>query len=233
MRKPDVSPARFDPTDESLRAALAALLPHLSSKRYRRGRTLWTEGEVSGQLTILDRGRVKILHSRPEGVPVLLYVFGPGELFGFLPLLDGGPYPATAVALDDVEARVLPRARLLSLVRQEPKVSLLLLAALSQRLREAFDRMEQLSRRDALGRVAAGLMTLVPEELGGKAPPVIELPEAASRFSEEVGVTAETFSRAATRLTRLKVLHRLGSGRWQVLDLPRLATIAAGHPPGV
>lgn len=92
--------------------ALSVLGPWLETRHYPRGRVLWTEGEVSGRLTVLDQGRVKILRGRPDGGTTLLFVMGPGEVFGFLPFLDGGAFPATAVALDDIEARVMSRERL-------------------------------------------------------------------------------------------------------------------------
>jgi CRP/FNR family transcriptional regulator len=48
----------------------------------------------------------------PTGRAVTLFVFGPGDVFGFLPFLDGEPYPAYAQAIDDVLADVIPQTGL-------------------------------------------------------------------------------------------------------------------------
>lgn len=209
---------------------IAMLGPYLKHRRYPHGRVLWKEGGTSGYLTVIDHGRVKILRSRTDGSPVLLYVFGPGDVFGFLPFLDGGPYPGTAIALDDVEARVMSRAGLLEAIEKDPPLLMGLFTALGRRLREAFGRIEQLSRRDALVRVAAALTALLPEETGGHAVQVLKIPGPIYGVAEEAGLQAETFSRAVTQLGEKGILHRLGPRKFQILNPEALRALAAGRP---
>ena len=211
--------------------ALRILSPWLEVRHYPKGRVLWTEGEVSGRLTVLDRGRVKILRGRPDGGTTLVFVMGPGEVFGFLPFLDGGPYPATAVALDDVEARVMSRERLREAIARDPAVSLVLFEFLGRRLREAFEVIARMSRRDAVGRVAAALVTLLPADARPDPLLVLTLPEQGYTFADGIGLTPESLSRALTALVRRKVLHRLGPGRLQILDLDALKLVASGRDP--
>ena len=201
---------------------------YLEPRTYRAGQVLWAEGEVSGRLTLLDEGRVKALRARPDGRSVLLYVFGPGDIFGFLPFLDGGPYPATAVAIDEVRARVMSRSELRGVIARDPQVAMVLLSALGQRLRDAFERVDDQGRRDATARVAAALLLLLPAGVASGSLTVIEVPSPLYAFAEDMGLTPETFSRALSRLVEHEVLHRLGPGKLQVLDLPRLRRIASG-----
>lgn len=207
---------------------LRVLEPYLSLRRYLPGQVLWTEGEVSGRLVVLEQGRVKILRTQPDGRSVLLFVFGPGEVFGFLPFLDGGPYPATAVAIDAVEAKVMSRSALRAAIADDPQVAMVLLQSLGRRLRQAFDRVDDQARHDATARVAAALVLLLPSIAEADALVVIEVPSPAYAFAEDMGLTAETFSRAVTHLVDLSVVHRLGTGKLQVLDLARLRRAAAG-----
>lgn len=216
---------------EDVHRALDVLSPCLRAWRCPAGRALWTEGEHSGRLVVLDRGRVKILRHGPEGRMLLMYVLGPGEVFGFLPFVDGGPYPATAVALDDVEARVMGRTALRDALRDDPRIALVLLRALGRRLREAFARVEALAEHDAVGRVAAGLATLLPAEPRGDPLLLLQLPAPAYAFAAELGIEAETLSRALRKLVAAGVLHRVAAGRYQVLDPPSLLRRAAGRPP--
>ncbi len=207
---------------------MGSLEKFLTPRSYRPGQVLWTEGEVSGRLVVLEQGRVKILRTQPDGRSVLLFVFGPGEVFGFLPFIDGGPYPATAVAIDEARARVMSRSALRAAIAEDPQVAMVLLQALGRRLRQSFDRVDDQARHDATARVAAALLLLLPSTGGEGALSVIDVPSPVYTFAEDMGLTAETFSRAVTRLVDQTVLHRLGRGKLQVLDLARLQRAAAG-----
>ncbi|RLB59982.1 MAG: hypothetical protein DRI34_00215 [Deltaproteobacteria bacterium] len=208
---------------------IKVLEPYLLPRRYRAGQVLWTEGEVSGRLVLLDKGRVKAVRVLPDGSSVLLYVFSEGDVFGFLPFVDGGPYPATAIAVDDVEARVMSRSTLRRAVRQDPQVAMVLLEALGKRLRQAFSRLGNQANRSSVAHVAAALSLLLPEGDGEAHPTIIDVPSPIHEFAADVGVTPETFSRAVTRLVETGVLKRLARPKLQVLDARRLRQIASGQ----
>ena len=216
------------PDEHNLESAVPAVLArHLEPRRYRPEQVLFRMGERTGNLVVLDRGRVKAVRVQPDGASVLLYVFGPGDVFGFLPFLDGGPYPASAIAIDEVRARVMTRPALRRLVREEPEVTLALLEALGRRLREAFDRLGAQAAHDATTQVAAAILLLLPADVEEGSLGVVEIPSPTYGFAADVGLTAETFSRAVTRLVEADVLHRIGRGRLQILDLERLRQRAA------
>lgn len=203
------------------------LEPYLQTRSYKTGHVLWTEGEISGSLLLLDRGRVKAVRMMPDGTSVLLYVFAEGDLFGFLPFVDGGPYPATAIVVDDVEARVMSRSTLHRAIKENPKIALILLGAIGRRLRQAFSRLGDQSQRSSIVRVAAALSLLLPAEKPS-AIEIIDVPSPIQNFAADVGMAPETFSRAITQLVEAGVLHRLASPRLQVLDVKRLRSIASG-----
>lgn len=213
------------------RDALQTLAPWLERRRFRPGRVLFREGSTQGLLVGIEHGHVKAYRTLPDGRAATLYLFGPGDVFGFLPLLDGTAYPATAEAVDEVTARVMSRAKLLEALRSEAGVAATLLALFARRLREAFDRIELLSMRGALPRVAAAIAGLVPGTAAPGGALILALPVSASSFAADLGLTPETLSRAVTQLVALGVLHRLGARRFQILDLEalrRLAGFAAG-----
>jgi CRP/FNR family cyclic AMP-dependent transcriptional regulator len=208
--------------------ALLVLEPYLRTRRFRAGQVLWVEGEASGRLVLLDRGRVKAVRVLPDGSSVLLYVFAAGDLFGFLPFVDGGPYPATSIAVDDVEARVMSRSTLRRAVSENPQIAMVLLRALGTRLRQAFDRLGDQAQGSSIARVAAALSLLLPTEEPGPAT-IIDVPRPIHGFAADVGMTPETFSRAVTQLAEAGLLRRLSPPRLQVLDSRRLRDIAAGR----
>ncbi len=227
--QPEPEPTSLCDPASAERASIEVLEPYLEPRRYHAGQVLWTEGESSGRLIVLEHGRVKIVRVQPDGRSMLLYVFSPGDLFGFLPFVDGRPYPATAIALDDLEARVMSRSTLRTAIARDPQVALTLLAALGSRLRQAFERIGDHARRSATAQVAASLLLLQPPAPNAPAA-IIEVPRPTYAFAEDLGLTPETFSRAVTQLVDAEVLHRLGAQRLQVLDQRRLEDVAAGRP---
>ncbi len=214
--------------ESTARQARDLLRPLSVRKTFAPGTLLWREGDTSGALVALERGMVKIYRVLPNGNAVTIYIFGPGDVFGFMPFLDGQPYPAAAQALDDVEALVVPREALLDAFRADPQLAMALIGLLARRLREAFDRIERASVPEVVPRVAAALGSLLPESEPGSALTVIELPVQAAELASAIGIAPESFSRAVTKLVSSGVLHRLGPRKLQVLDPARLRALASG-----
>ena len=178
------------------RQARRLLSRHLHVRRFPAGSLLWREGETTGMLVAIRTGRVKIYRLLPNGRAVTLLLFGPDDVFGFLPFLDGRPYPAYAQALDDVEAEVMPRSALLQALRTEPDLAATLIALLGERLRAAFDLIQGMSTRGVRARVAAALLPLLAEAPKGADPIVIALPVTAHEFAGAIGVAPVTLSLA-------------------------------------
>jgi CRP-like cAMP-binding protein len=68
----------------------------------------------------------------------------PGEFFGEMSLLDGGPRSATVVADTSVRLLVISRRHFSALLRDVPGLTQTILATLSRRVREAEERAERL-----------------------------------------------------------------------------------------
>jgi CRP/FNR family transcriptional regulator, cyclic AMP receptor protein len=64
-------------------------------------------------------------------------VLGPGDFFGELALLDGGPRTATVTAVSPVHVVVMSASEFTELLRTSPSISLKLLQNLTRRLRDA------------------------------------------------------------------------------------------------
>lgn len=202
------------------------LAAHMHARRFVRGELLWREGETSGLLVALRVGRVKIYRLLPNGRSVTLLLFGPGDVFGFLPFLDGGAYPAYAQAMEPVQADVMPRAVFERVLAAEPSLAIQLVTLLGRRLREAFDVIQSVSTPGAQSRVAAALLGLLSDEgpAGGRAQ--LSLPMSAHEFADAIGIAPETFSRAITELAAQGVIRRVRPGRYELRDLAGLERAA-------
>jgi len=203
------------------------LRPYLTRKLFKAGQLLWREGDTNGMLVSMVSGTVKIYRLLPDGRTVTLFLFGPGAVFGFMPFLDGEPYPAFAQALEETEALVMPRSSLLELLNEKPTIAVSLLQHLAKRLRNAFDQIERLSLHGTTPKVAAALVSLLPASAVIDRTCILTLPQSSREFAAMIGIAPESFSRSITDLVRKNILHRLGANQFQVLDAKALRQTAS------
>lgn len=111
------------------------------------GTHIFQEGEAGGALYVVVSGRVAIERAgQRKGSVARLAVIEPRSYFGEMSLFDNSPHSASALAIQDTLTLRLRREPLVELVRQYPDMALLLINVLSQRLREANERITQLTR---------------------------------------------------------------------------------------
>jgi CRP/FNR family transcriptional regulator, dissimilatory nitrate respiration regulator len=198
------------------------LAPYFVRTLYKAGHLLWREGETGRMMVSIKKGKVKIFRSLPYGRQASIYIFGPGETFGFLPFLDGSPYPASAEILEDTDALVMTRDKLHEAMKKDPEVAVFLLGQLAKRLRGAFDKIERLSVRGVLPRVAAALVSLSARPGEQEALEIVTLPVSSREYAALIGLTPESFSRGVTRLADMGIIHRLRGNAFQILAPDRL-----------
>jgi CRP-like cAMP-binding protein len=143
-------------TDEQ-RAALKAIARR---REYKRGSTLFNEGDIADRVVVLLEGNVKVSYFTDEGKEVVLAVRGPGDLLGELSALDAEPLSATVTAMGPVTGLVLTADAFTDFLRRVPDVGLLLLRTLSRKLRDADRKRVEFAEFDTVGRVARRLVEL-------------------------------------------------------------------------
>lgn len=132
-------------------------------KKYKKGNIIVLEQEMGAALFILVTGKVKVVRTDEEGREVILSIFGPGEFFGEMSLLDGLSRSATVVAIAKSELMMIHRREFLDLLQEFPAVAISLLAELTMRLRKADAQIKSLSLKDAAGRVANVILMLADD----------------------------------------------------------------------
>lgn len=96
---------------------------------------IFEEGTVGRELFVVLDGKVDIVRATPDG-QVKLATLGKGEFFGEMAVIDSSPRSATAIAAE-AGTRVISinHARFVYLVAQQPAFALMIMDALSKRLR--------------------------------------------------------------------------------------------------
>ena len=190
---------------------------------------LFTTGEPCRGLYVIASGRVRIYRTSPEGREQVLHVEGPGRAVAELPLFDGGPYPASAIALEESRLLFLPRADFEQLYRSNPDVAHAIIRGLGRRLRHLVQVTETLAFRDVAARLAMLLAGYA--DRGGT--PVdggveLALDRTQEELSLEIGTARESVSRAWRQLRQQGLIEPLRGGRLRIPDVERLRAMARG-----
>jgi CRP/FNR family transcriptional regulator len=197
--------------------------PLLRPRSLGKGAMLWHAGDRADWLVLVDSGRLRGFRLLPDGRQATMFHMGPGDVIGFSTLGDQGGYLGSIQALEPVRLWQAAWADLAQALH-DPRVAMALLDFLAHALARAFGTIEQLSQRNALPRVATALRPL----MRGGAYPLITLPGPARAFADAQGLAPATLSRTLALLVRQGILHRLGPGRFQVLQPKALAQLAEG-----
>jgi CRP/FNR family transcriptional regulator, cyclic AMP receptor protein len=129
-------------------------------RTYPRGTALFHEHQNPDRVAVLLTGCVKLSSLSEEGREVVLAIRGPGDLLGELSAIDDAPRSATGVALEPVEALVVPAGDFRRFLERNPLVALLIMRMLSRRLRDADRKRVEFAAHDSMGRVAARIVEL-------------------------------------------------------------------------
>jgi CRP/FNR family transcriptional regulator, cyclic AMP receptor protein len=160
--------AWFRSTPEPLRDALRA------AGRVRTlaaGERLFMRGDADDGLYCVLEGAVRVGAASVGGREALLAVVGPAHWFGEIALFDGGVRTHDAYAERDSTLFHVPRGALIALLDATPAYWHAFGLLLAQKLRLAFDAIEETALLPAAARVARRLLLLAGEygELGGAA----------------------------------------------------------------
>lgn len=108
------------------------------SRTYKAGEVIFSQGDSGVGLYVVKSGKIRIRQApNPDRAEEDIAVIGPGDVTGEMALLDELPRSATAVAVDDVEALLLPVWEFRTVLREHPDIALSLLSVLSRRLRRS------------------------------------------------------------------------------------------------
>ena len=172
-------------------------------------------------------GRVRVLDYAASGREVAFDDIGPGGSVGELAAIDGGTRSASVVAVQRTLSASLDQRSFLKVLADHPDAGLATMRRLTRMVRQASERIMDLSALGANNRVHAEILRLAREAAGPDAEtarlsPIPVHSEVASRVS----TTRETVARVFSDLTREGILRK-ERNVLVVDDVPALAEMVA------
>jgi CRP-like cAMP-binding protein len=132
-------------------------------RRLARDVRIFDQGEPAGRAHALLSGCVRISQAGSDGEEILVRLIGPGEIFGCVPILTDGLYPADATVMADAVEVSWDPADLLALMQRHSAVALNMVAILGKRIGETQERLRELATQSADRRVAHTLLRLMKQ----------------------------------------------------------------------
>ena len=118
----------------------------MTRTHFAEGQVLFREGDSPDSVFRLLSGSVDILREL-DGDPILLGTVGAGQFIGEMGVVENRPRSATARAASEVEVEILTPTEFFDQITHAPQAARELIQRLSQRLREADDRIVNDERR--------------------------------------------------------------------------------------
>ena len=213
------SVAALDAMSEDGLARIASLA---TERRYPPNRVLYRAGDDADGLYIILSGRVRV--SRLTGRRSrLLHDERAGGVLGEIPVLGGGPFPATAMAVEATRCAHLSRAAVDRLLREAPEFARYAMRRLAARARSLLHRIDELTATTVLVRVARHV--LARAEAAPSAEFTLGVSQAA--LADELDTAREVVVRSLAALIAAGAIRRAGRSRFVVAKPAVLRAIAA------
>lgn len=167
------------------------------------GEVIFAEGSQGRYYHQLVEGRVRWVNVDEDGREFIQKVIEEGECFGELPLLDDGPYVATAVADKESLLIRLPKEVFLQLLRENPLLHFAFTRLLTQRLRAKFVVLKEVACQDPERKVITILNMYKEEHNEANCPKCrkgVKVGLTRQEIADMVGLRVETVIRTIRRL---------------------------------
>lgn len=176
---------------------LMDLSSHKVTNIYKKGQTLFVQGNPAFGFYCISKGNIKLSKVGPNGEESIIKIATAGEVVGHKALFCEGPYTATATALEDTEVCFLDKKYIVKLLQEKPTVAMNLITRLSMEMMKTENKMASLHQKNVRERLAELLLLLKEshgvEQKEGKI--LINLELTREEMASMIGTANETLIR--------------------------------------
>ncbi len=206
-------------SDEELTKALSIS----KIRKYPKNSTIFLQGEEAVGFYTVAKGKVKVYKLSDDGRQHILHIVAKGGVFAEAAVFSGNTYPAYAQAITSCELFYFSKDAFYSLIKDNPQISLNMLATLSRYLRRFSTLIEELSLKDVSARLAKYILNQ-SKGFGGSS---FELNIKKGELASQLGTVSETLSRSLQKLRAKKIIDVKGKIIY-ILDKSALSELAMG-----
>ncbi|MBP7510563.1 MAG: Crp/Fnr family transcriptional regulator [Bacteroidia bacterium] len=205
---------------------LALLNSSKTNKIYKKGSTLFHEGETVKGLHCIEYGKVKLFKTLDDGNMQILRISASGEVIGYRGLLGNGIYIATAEVLEDIQVCFIPKLLVHQFLASNTEFALRLMAKFASDLSEVEEKTVFFVQKSSKERLAEAILML-ESSFGVNAENYILLNLTRQELGAFTGLATETIIRTLKTWEDLNILE-LNKKKIKVVDREELKAISSG-----
>ncbi|MHB1935598.1 MAG: Crp/Fnr family transcriptional regulator [Acidobacteriaceae bacterium] len=194
---------------------------------FSKGEMLFLSGEPVKGLFVVVSGKIRVFQHNAEGREQVMHIDTAGSVIADVAVFDGGPYPASAIAVADAEVLFIDKRDVDQCCILHPSFVLRALKLMAQRVRRHAQLAEALSLHDVGQRLA---LFLLAEAQSANAPRQgavsLHLPLSNHEIAIRIGSVRDVVSRAFAKLKH-DGLIAVEDHEFTIVDVPALKLYAA------
>jgi CRP-like cAMP-binding protein len=191
--------------NQCIKEWLPAIEAHRTTYLYKKGETLFKEGDAVTGIYFLNSGKVKV-HSRWDGDKELIIRFAcSGDIVGHRGIGKQLVYPITATTLEPASACFIPLDFFEASLKVNPNYMYQLLLFYAAELQESEQRMRNLAHMPVKGRIAHAFLSL-KNKFGMNEEGLLDIELSRQDLSSYVGATYETVFRTMSELIEANLI---------------------------
>ncbi len=200
------------PLFKGLRARDCEVLAAQTYERpMRAGEVIFRRDDPGASMLAIIAGEVRIVLPGADGRDQVIKLLRPGEVFGDIALLDGGPRTADAIAETNGRLLIVGRRDLLRILKDDDELALRIIVLLCERLRSTDRLLEMMLFHGTSARLASVILDLSSDRPGRR----VDITQRA--LGEIVGAARETVNKKLREWQEQGAIS-LEPGRITVLD---------------
>lgn len=203
---------------------LIELDEHKGCDFYKKGETIFKEGNYSRGLYCVNRGKIKMSKLGTSGKEQIIRFATQGDVLGYNSMLSRKPLGSTATVLEDAAVCFIPSKQFFGLLKEEPNFSLRLLELTAKQWNNASRLITDMAQKTSKQRLAEMLLWL-KETFGLDEADCIDVSLSREEIAGLVGTATEAVIRLLSELKKEKLIDLEGK-RIKLLDVHGLATQA-------
>lgn len=196
---------------------------------FRKGQVVFREGEPCPGVYVVGQGLVRVFQTGSGGREHILHMVGPGGSFAEVAAIGGFPLPASAETVKKTTCVLLPMEAFRKALADDHSLCLGMMTSLTVWVRRLVMLMEDITLRDAAGRLARFLLEL--SESKPAADGTVKLPGLKRHLASHLNLTSETFSRTLRRLVEAGLVAEVDKVKVRLLQPKKLRQVAEGLYP--
>lgn len=231
LRKVDLLRKKYSLNQEGMKELLHDIgrkdvWENLSSDRnvnhYKKKHVIYSEGNHPNRLFYVQKGKVKLFKSNDDGKDLTIGLYGEGEYFGYMALLENSVYRENAEALEDADIAMIPREEFDSLINENPIVMKKFLQLLAGNVSEKENQLIGLAYNSLRKRVADALVLL--KNKFGKGEPQFAIHISREDLANIAGTATESLIRTLSDFKAEKLID-IKDGNIVLLNEKRLENL--------